>query len=197
MRPFFSSLLSVACVRPALSLHVSSARAWRPAMLIQQRAQLAMKANDQGVEYDVVKSEEEWKKELAPETYYILREKGTERPGTGEYNKFYPKEGHFTCAGCNTPLYSAAAKFDSGCGWPAFDKIVEGAVVTKVSTPYVVHTSCATLIGLSLCARLQTDSSLGMTRVEIMCGGCGGHLGHVFEGEGFTPTMECAPFLDT
>ena len=83
-----------------------------------------------------------------------------------EYNKFYPKEGHFACAGCGQPLYSAQSKFDSGCGWPAFDKIVEGAVVT------------------------QTDSSLGMQRVEIMCGGCGGHLGHVFEGEGFTQSME-------
>ena len=72
---------------------------------------------------------------------------------TGEYNKFYPKEGHFVCAACQQPLYSAAAKFDSGCGWPAFDKIVEGSVVT------------------------QTDVSMGMQRVEIMCGGCGGHLG--------------------
>lgn len=122
--------------------------------------------NDQGVEYTVSKTEEEWKEELGDAEYYVLREKGTERPGTGEYNKFYPKSGHFTCGGCGLPLYSAEAKFDSGCGWPAFDKIVEDAVVT------------------------QTDSSLGMTRVEILCAGCGGHLGHVFEGEGLTPTME-------
>jgi peptide-methionine (R)-S-oxide reductase len=83
-----------------------------------------------------------------------------------EYDKFYPKEGHFVCAGCGQPLYTAAAKFDSGCGWPAFDKIVDGAVVT------------------------QTDETLGMTRIEIMCSSCGGHLGHVFPNEGFTPTME-------
>ena len=122
--------------------------------------------NDQGVSYPVQKTADEWREELGNAEYYVLREKGTERPGTGEYNKFYPKEGHFVCAGCGTPLYSAEAKFDSGCGWPAFDKIVEGSVVT------------------------QTDRTLGMTRVEIMCAGCGGHLGHVFEGEGFTPTME-------
>lgn len=143
----------------------------RPALLRRART-LAIKPirmaspNDQGVEYTVTKTEEEWKTELGDAEYYVLREKGTERPGTGEYDKFYPKSGHFTCGGCGLPLYSAEAKFDSGCGWPAFDKIVEGAVVT------------------------QTDSTLGMTRVEILCAGCGGHLGHVFEGEGLTPTME-------
>jgi len=122
--------------------------------------------NDQGVEYKVTRTDEEWKKMLTPQQYNILRQKGTEYPGTGEYDKYYPKEGHFVCAGCEQPLYSAAAKFDSGCGWPAFDKIVADSVVTA------------------------TDKSLGMTRVEILCAGCGGHLGHVFEGEGFTPTME-------
>lgn len=76
------------------------------------------------------------------------------------------QEGHFTCRACGKPLYSAAAKFDSGCGWPAFDKIVQDSVVTK------------------------TDNSFGMMRVEIMCAGCGGHLGHVFEGERFTSTNE-------
>jgi peptide-methionine (R)-S-oxide reductase len=131
-----------------------------------RRAFARMVDNDQDVEYSVKKSDAAWKEELSPERYYVLREKGTERPGTGEYNKFYPKEGHFVCGGCGQPLYSAQAKFDSGCGWPAFDRIVDGAVVT------------------------QTDTSLGMRRVEIMCGGCGGHLGHVFEGEGFTETME-------
>jgi len=118
------------------------------------------------MEYPVKKTTNEWLESLSREEFVILREKGTERPGTGEYNKFYPKQGHFACTGCGQALYSAQAKFDSGCGWPAFDKIVSGSVVT------------------------ETDTSLGMTRVEIMCGGCGGHLGHVFEGEGFTETME-------
>jgi len=119
-----------------------------------------------GVVYRVQRSAEEWRALLSDEQYQILRDKGTEYPGTGGFNKYYPQEGHFACAGCGQPLYSAASKFDSGCGWPAFDKIVEGSVVTK------------------------TDTSLGMSRVEIMCSSCGGHLGHVFGGEGFTPTME-------
>lgn len=114
----------------------------------------------------VVKSEAEWKQELDADSYRILRLKGTERAGTGEYNKFYPKEGHFVCKACNAPLYSAQAKFDSGCGWPAFDKCYAGAVKTEV------------------------DDSLGMRRIEIMCARCDGHLGHVFEGERFTSTNE-------
>jgi len=122
--------------------------------------------NDQGVEYTIKKTDDEWREELSAPAFQILRNKGTERPGTGEYDKFYPDDGYFACGGCQRPLYSAAAKFDSGCGWPAFDKIFEGAVVT------------------------QTDNTFGMKRVEIMCGGCGGHLGHVFEGERFTSTNE-------
>ena len=136
-------------------------------LAVRARA-LSMAENDQGVEYAVQKSDAEWREGLSDMEYQVLRLKGTERPGTGEYNKYYPTEGHFVCAApsCAQPLYSAQAKFDSGCGWPAFDKIVKGAVVT------------------------QTDNTLGMKRVEILCSGCGGHLGHVFEGEGFTPTME-------
>lgn len=160
----------------ALTLFFASISLARPVLLarpalarpIGRRAFARMVDNDQGVDYKVDKTDDEWKAELKPEEFYVLRQKGTERPGTGEYNKFYPKEGHFICAAesCKQPLYSAAAKFDSGCGWPAFDKIVEGAVVTK------------------------TDKSLGMVRVEIMCAGCGGHLGHVFEGERFTQSNE-------
>lgn len=114
----------------------------------------------------VIKSDAEWKKLLDPEEYRILRKKGTERAGTGEYDHFYPKEGYFVCKGCGNPLYSAAAKFNSGCGWPAFDKCYAGAVKTEV------------------------DVSFGMRRIEIMCAKCDGHLGHVFEGERFTPTNE-------
>ena len=100
-------------------------------------------------------TEEEWKKKLTPEEFHILREKGTERPFTGEYDKFY-KDGTYKCAGCGTELFTSSSKYDSGCGWPAFyeampDKIQESA-----------------------------DNSFGMTRVEITCENCGGHLGHVF-----------------
>ncbi|CAM9854365.1 unnamed protein product [Chrysoparadoxa australica] len=119
-------------------------------------------------QYPVKKAEEAWKGELTDEEYYVLRQKGTEARG-GEYDGIYPTEvraGHFVCRACKAPLYSAESKFKSGCGWPAFDKCYEGSVVT------------------------HSDNSFGMRRVEIMCGNCGGHLGHVFEGERMTPTNE-------
>ncbi|KNC46807.1 methionine-R-sulfoxide reductase [Thecamonas trahens ATCC 50062] len=113
----------------------------------------------------VVKSDEEWRAELTPEQYRVLRKKGTERAGTGEYNKHF-EEGTYLCAGCETPLYEAEHKFDSGCGWPAFYDSVEGAVARK-------------------------SESFPDTRTEILCSACGGHIGHVFAGEGFkTPTNE-------
>lgn len=114
------------------------------------------------------KTDAEWRAELTDAEYYVLRQKGTEPGGTGELNKFYPKkgEGYFSCKGCSNPLYSAAAKFDSGCGWPAFDKCYTGSVKTDV------------------------DDSLGVRRIEITCSACDGHLGHVFQGEKFTLTNE-------
>ncbi|KAI3752953.1 hypothetical protein L2E82_24996 [Cichorium intybus] len=112
----------------------------------------------------VQKSEEEWRAVLSPEQFRILRQKGTEYPGTGQYDKFY-EEGVYTCAGCNTPLYKSTTKFNSGCGWPAFYEGIPGAI------------------------NRHPDPD-GM-RVEITCAACGGHLGHVFKGEGFrTPTDE-------
>ena len=98
-----------------------------------------------------------WKEELSPEQYRILREKGTERPFTGEYlnNK---KDGTYTCAACNNPLFDSETKFDSGSGWPSFyDVVNEGNV------------------------KLIKDSSLGMIRTEVVCSNCEGHLGHVFD----------------
>ncbi|KAI9313903.1 peptide methionine sulfoxide reductase B2, chloroplastic [Dichotomocladium elegans] len=112
------------------------------------------------------KSNEEWRAILTPEQFRVIREKGTERPGTGKYNKHYEK-GIYHCAACDAPLYKSDTKFDSGCGWPAFFDAIPGAVDRHV------------------------DVSLGMKRTEITCVNCGGHLGHVFEGEGFpTPTDE-------
>eukprot|EP00048_Salpingoeca_helianthica_P014815 m.223710 g.223710 ORF g.223710 m.223710 type:complete len:143 (+) comp16303_c0_seq1:833-1261(+) len=112
------------------------------------------------------RTEAEWKQQLSPQEYHVLREKGTERAGSGEYDKLYPKDGYFACRACGAPLYSAAAKFKSGCGWPAFDQCFKGAVSTTIDTSY------------------------GMRRVEITCSACDGHLGHVFEGEHMTPTNE-------
>ncbi|KAL4792060.1 peptide methionine sulfoxide reductase B3 [Aspergillus venezuelensis] len=113
------------------------------------------------------RSEDEWRAVLSPEQFRILRQKGTERPGTGEYDSHHPASGVYSCAGCNTPLYKASHKFKSGCGWPAYFDSVPGAVSR------------------------HTDSSFGMERIEITCTNCGGHLGHVFKGEGYpTPTDE-------
>mmetsp|Transcript_39985 Transcript_39985/g.102273 ORF Transcript_39985/g.102273 Transcript_39985/m.102273 type:complete len:148 (+) Transcript_39985:258-701(+) len=113
------------------------------------------------------KSDAEWKAQLSAEEFRVLRGKGTEAPRTGEYDKFYPAEGYFECRACKHPLYTAKAKFDSGCGWPAFDKCFKGSVAIE-----------------------RDDSIPGRPRIEIMCGNCGGHLGHVFAGEGMTDTNE-------
>lgn len=105
--------------------------------------------------YPIQKTEAEWLEELGPERYRILRQKGTERPFTGEYNLKYDR-GIYACAGCKTQLFESSSKFDSGCGWPSFDEAIEGTV------EYV------------------RDNSHGMIRTEILCATCGGHLGHVF-----------------
>tara|TARA_X000001036_G_scaffold46513_2_gene37249 strand:- start:28246 stop:29085 length:840 start_codon:yes stop_codon:yes gene_type:complete len=107
-------------------------------------------------------SDEEWQKKLTPEEYHILREKGTERPFTGEYDKFY-EEGIYKCAGCDTELFTSDTKYDSGCGWPAFYETMPGKIEET------------------------EDNSFGMTRIEITCENCGGHLGHVFN-DGPKPT---------
>lgn len=104
---------------------------------------------------------------FAAEQFRVLRKQGTEAPGTGEYDKHMPAAGTYNCAGCDAPLYTAQQKFKSGCGWPAFFDTVPGAVVRHV------------------------DNTFGMQRTEIVCANCGGHLGHVFKGEGYpTPTDE-------
>jgi len=105
----------------------------------------------------VVKTEEEWRKFLTPEQYEVLREKGTERPFTGKLlqNK---ETGIYTCAGCGNELFTSDMKFDAHCGWPSFDKEIEGG---KIKT--------------------HTDHSHGMVRTEIACAKCGGHLGHLFD----------------
>jgi peptide-methionine (R)-S-oxide reductase len=106
--------------------------------------------------YKIEKSEEEWKKELSPEEYRILREKGTERAFTGKYNLHF-EDGMYKCRACGNELFHSDSKFESGCGWPSFDnQVSEDAVVTK------------------------RDTSHGMIRTEILCGNCGSHLGHVF-----------------
>ncbi|XP_039162930.1 peptide methionine sulfoxide reductase B5 [Eucalyptus grandis] len=118
---------------------------------------------------------EEWQAVLSPEQFRILRQKGTEYPGTGEYDKFF-EEGLYNCAACGTPLYRSTTKFNSSCGWPAFYEGLPGAITCTVNL---------SLYQLNVWSQSDPD---GM-RTEITCTACGGHLGHVFKGEGFpTPT---------
>ena len=113
------------------------------------------------------RSPQEWRAILSPEQFRILREKGTEAPGSGKFDKHQPSSGVYTCAGCEAPLYEATHKFSSGCGWPAYFDSIPGAVTRR------------------------EDRAFGMARTEIVCSNCGGHLGHVFKGEGYaTPTNE-------
>jgi peptide-methionine (R)-S-oxide reductase len=115
----------------------------------------------------VEKTDDEWRKLLTPEQYRILRKAGTEAPHGAVYEEFkHHGEGAYHCAGCNALLFTAKEKFDSGCGWPSF---YDPAKAENVKT--------------------RSDTTLGMTRTEVLCAKCDGHLGHVFEGEGFnTPT---------
>jgi peptide-methionine (R)-S-oxide reductase len=111
----------------------------------------------------VRKSEEEWRKELSPGQYEVLRRKGTERAFTGEYWNNH-EAGTYRCAGCGEELFASDAKFDSGCGWPSF---TAPAAEEKVEE--------------------SADVSHGMVRTEVLCSRCEGHLGHVFE-DGPAPT---------
>jgi peptide-methionine (R)-S-oxide reductase len=112
----------------------------------------------------VQKTEAEWRAELPPEAFRVLREHGTERPGTSPLN-VEKRDGLFVCAGCGTPLFRSDTKYESGTGWPSFWAPIEGAVATR------------------------TDRSFFMTRTEVHCATCGGHLGHVFP-DGPRPTGE-------
>jgi peptide-methionine (R)-S-oxide reductase len=113
-------------------------------------------------EFAVTRTDEEWKNTLSPEQFYVLRQHGTERAGTSPLN-YEKRSGIFKCAGCDQPLFSADTKFESGTGWPSFFRPIEGAVATT------------------------TDRTFGMTRTEVHCSKCGGHLGHVFP-DGPRPT---------
>jgi methionine-R-sulfoxide reductase len=110
------------------------------------------------METSLNKTDAEWKKQLTPEQYEVLRLKGTERPGTGTYLN-HKEKGFYTCAGCGTELFTSDQKFDSHCGWPSFDNNIAGGERVKQIK----------------------DFSHGMIRTEIVCAKCGGHLGHIFD----------------
>lgn len=114
------------------------------------------------------KTDQEWQAILSPEQFRVLRQLGTEAPFTGKYTDTPASEkGVYECVGCGSPLYKANTKFQSSCGWPAFFDAIPGALKTI------------------------EDRSFGMTRTEMRCAKCDGHLGHIFKGEGYnTPTDE-------
>ena len=111
----------------------------------------------------IQKSEEEWRKELTPEQYHVMREKGTERPFTGKYEAYW-ENGTYKCGSCGAPLFESQTKFDAGCGWPSFYAPLEEKNIEE-----------------------HKDRSFGMTRTEVTCANCGAHLGHVFD-DGPDPT---------
>ena len=135
-----------------------------------QRVAAAQKRDDKSVASKseksmtkVVKSEDEWRKELSPEEFRVLREAGTEAPFTGEYWNNHEK-GTYICAACRLELFSSETKFDSGTGWPSYYAPISEANVIE-----------------------ESDTSLGMVRTEVRCARCGSHLGHVFD-DGPRPT---------
>ncbi len=114
-------------------------------------------------EKKVIKTDEEWKKELTPEQYQVMREKGTEAPFSGKLSE-PDAAGNYHCAACGNPIFSKKAKFESGTGWPSFNEAIPGSV------------------------KLVEDESGGMKRTEVICAKCGAHLGHVFDDAFDQPT---------
>lgn len=112
----------------------------------------------------IKRTEEEWKNLLDPESYRVLRQKGTERPFSGEYEKHW-EPGIYVCKGCGAELFKSETKFDAGCGWPSFYESMDHSKVIE-----------------------KADYSHGMTRIEVLCANCEGHLGHVFTDGHGTPT---------
>ena len=156
-----AALILVACVRSNAQDPAARTMAKAPASKIATSPKIkptAPPATDR-----VKLSPEEWKKKLTPEEFYILREAGTERPGTGKLLK-NKENGVYTCAACGAPLFDSDTKFESGTGWPSFYTPIQSGRVAEVS-----------------------DDAHGMRRVEVRCARCDGHLGHVFN-DGPKPT---------
>ncbi|MFO7524862.1 MAG: peptide-methionine (R)-S-oxide reductase MsrB [Ignavibacteriaceae bacterium] len=159
----FFSIIIIPIVLLASWSFFSKGNRIEPQKSYKYSVQDSSKNKGTSMEEKIIKTEEEWKKELTPEQFHVLREKGTERPFTGEYDKHFEK-GVYKCAACGNVLFESDTKFDSGCGWPSF--------FTPLAKNRVVY---------------KEDRSYGMVRTEVMCAKCGGHLGHVFD-DGPEPT---------
>lgn len=148
----------------AFAFHVASTN---PAVNLKKITNISnpdsLKEKSDLMESKINKTEQEWKNELTPEKYYVLREKGTERAYTGEFWNHF-EDGVYKCSGCGEPLFSSETKFDSHCGWPSYFQPIDKSKIIY-----------------------QEDRSHGMIRTEVMCARCGGHLGHVFD-DGPQPT---------
>lgn len=133
------------------------------ALFLLWQRQSNLRAQERSTRFPVEKTAEEWKKQLSAQQFHVLRERGTERAFTGQYADHH-EAGRYACVGCGHVLFASEAKFDSGTGWPSFFQPFRlGSVVE------------------------ESDTSWGMTRVEVLCANCGGHLGHVFP-DGPRPT---------
>jgi peptide-methionine (R)-S-oxide reductase len=126
-------------------------------------SQTNMKQNEESKKFVIEKSEKDWQEQLNSDEYKVLRQCGTELPGTGKYDNFY-KKGKYVCSACGQILFDSETKYSSGSGWPSFYDVISDSNVVLIE-----------------------DNSLGMTRTEVKCSKCGGHLGHVFQ-DGPKPT---------
>ncbi|MGE0791749.1 MAG: peptide-methionine (R)-S-oxide reductase MsrB [Sandaracinaceae bacterium] len=140
----------------SLSLFALLALACAPSAQAQDDRERPDRFADPPVGERLQLSDEEWHRRLTPAEYHVLREEGTERAFTGRFHDHHAR-GIYRCAGCGAPLFESQHKFESGTGWPSFDRAIEGRV------------------------REVRDASLGMARTEVECARCGGHLGHVFD----------------
>ncbi len=148
---------------PACNQHEPNLSNPESAMAIGEQAPQNSGSKKGRQTYEVSKTEAEWKQQLAPQQYYVLRQKGTERAFSGKYNN-HKEKGTYTCAACGNALFTSDTKFDSGTGWPSFFRPISSKNVREI-----------------------TDRSMGMVRTEVVCNRCGGHLGHVFD-DGPKPT---------